>query len=57
MLPQVMDVLREYLFEGSAEVLPTEDPYLEPGDALVLQVTEGDNPRIVSVERVRAALD
>ena len=32
-LPQVMDVLREYLFEGSAEVLPTEDPYLEPGDA------------------------
>ena len=25
--------------------------------ALVLQVTEGDNPRIVSVERVRAALD
>ena len=40
-----------------AEVLPTEDPYLEPGDALVLQVTEGDNPRIVSVERVRAALD
>ena len=56
-LPQVMDVLREYLFEGSAEVLPTEDPYLEPGDALVLQVTEGDDPRIVSVERVRAALD
>ena len=56
-LPQVMDVLREYLFEGSAEVLPTEDPYLEPGDTLVLQVTEGDAPRIVSVERVRAALD
>ena len=56
-LPQVMDVLREYLFEGSTEVLPTEDPYLEPGDALVLQVTEGDDPRIVSVERVRAALD
>ena len=56
-LPQVMDVLREYLLEGSAEVLPAEDPYLEPGDALVLQVTEGDNPRIVSVERVRAALD
>ncbi|WP_311473390.1 NUDIX hydrolase [uncultured Rothia sp.] len=56
-LPRVMDVLREYLFEGSAEVLPTEDPYLEPGDTLVLQVTEGDDPRIVSVERVRAALD
>ena len=45
----------KYLFEGSAEILPTEDPYLEPGDALVLQVTEGDDPRIVSVERVRAA--
>ena len=42
-----MDVLREYLFEGSAKVLPTEDPYLEPGDTLVLQVTEGDAPRIV----------
>ena len=57
-LPVVMEVLSEYLWEGSpADILPDANPYLEPGDALVLQVTEGENPRIVSVERVRPALD
>ena len=57
-LPIVMEVLGEHLWEGSpADILPAADPYLEPGDALVLQVTEGENPRIVSVERVRPALD
>ena len=40
-----------------ADILPDANPYLEPGDALVLQVTEGENLRIVSVERVRPALD
>ena len=57
-LPQVMEVLSGYLWANSpADILPSKEPYLEPGDALILQVTLGDDPRIVSVEKVRPALD
>lgn len=53
-----MEVLSGYLWANSpADILLPKEPYLEPGDALVLQVTLGDNPRIVSVEKVRPALD
>lgn len=43
--------------KGSAKILPTEDPYMEPGDAVVLQVSTAEHGGIVSVETIRPVID
>ncbi|WP_427015339.1 NUDIX hydrolase [Pseudarthrobacter sp. P1] len=52
-LPTVLASLAGHMVPELAATLPTEDPYLAPGEAIVCQVSAGDNPRIVSVERHR----
>ena len=52
-LPTVLDVLGQHSRRAVANVLPTRDPFLEPGDLLVAHVaTTGKGPRVVAVERV-----
>ena len=35
-------------------LLPTEDPYLAPGEAVICQVSVNQHRRIISVEQFRA---
>jgi 8-oxo-dGTP pyrophosphatase MutT (NUDIX family) len=52
-LPTVLDVLGQHSRRAVANVLPTRDPFLEPGDLLVAHVsTTGKGPRVVAVEKV-----
>ncbi|WP_298254763.1 NUDIX hydrolase [uncultured Arthrobacter sp.] len=53
-LPLVFDVLEDHLTKRLRALLPTEDPYLAPGEALICQVSSADPGRIVSVEQYRA---
>ena len=56
-LPLVFKALKSHLMKGSAKILPTEDPYMEPGDAVVLQVSTAEHGGIVSVETIRPVID
>ena len=47
--PIVMEVWASTCGRDRPPISCRRRPYLEPGDALVPQVTEGENPRIVSV--------
>lgn len=52
-LPTVLDVLRRHASDAVADGLPTADPYLEPGEALVAHVSDTPGgPRVVAVETV-----
>ncbi|WP_307844202.1 NUDIX hydrolase [Sanguibacter suaedae] len=52
-LPTVLDVLGQHSRRSVASALPTKDPYLEPGEALVTHVTQSaKGPRVVGVEKV-----
>jgi 8-oxo-(d)GTP phosphatase len=52
-LPTVLDVLGQHSRRAVANVLPSRDPFLEPGDLLVAHVAAtGKGPRVVAVEKV-----
>jgi 8-oxo-dGTP diphosphatase len=53
-LPLVLDVLRSHMPAHLPALLPTEDPYLAPGEAIICQVSAVNHDRIVSVEQYRA---
>ena len=57
MLVLVFELLKGHLMKGSAKILPAEDPYMEPGDAVVLQVSTAEHGGIVSVETIRPVID
>ncbi|MBD8057553.1 NUDIX hydrolase [Cellulomonas sp. JH27-2] len=51
-LPTVVDVLAQHTRRAVADELPTGDPFLEPGEALVAHVAQtAKGPRVVAVER------
>ncbi|MFJ2621529.1 NUDIX domain-containing protein [Glutamicibacter sp. NPDC087344] len=49
-LPIVLRVLAGNTSKKIAEVLPTKDPYLEPGGVIVAHQIPGAKPRIISLE-------
>lgn len=53
-LPLVLDVLKARMPGDLATGLPTKDPYLAPGEAIICQVSGVPGGNIVSVERFRA---
>ncbi|ROS31671.1 NUDIX hydrolase [Cellulomonas sp. PhB150] len=51
-LPTVLDVLAQHSRRSVVNAMPTEDPFLEPGEALVAHVAQtAKGPRVVAVER------
>ena len=57
-LPTVLDVLGQHSARAIADSLPTRDPFLEPGQALVGHVaTTSKGPRVVAVELSAPPLD
>ncbi|NHU84720.1 NUDIX hydrolase [Kocuria sp. JC486] len=52
-LPTALGVLRGHLPSNLRKMLPTEDPYLVPGEMLVLQVSRRHRQRAVSLEIVK----
>lgn len=56
-LPTVLDVLGQHSRRVVASALPTKDPFLEPGEALVTHVVQSPKgPRVVGVEHIRPTL-
>lgn len=56
-LPTVLEVLRGAATKQAAKLLPRDDPYLQPGEALVAHVHRGeDGPKILAFELVQPAL-
>jgi 8-oxo-dGTP diphosphatase len=53
-LPLVLGVLRSHMPAHLPALLPTDDPYLAPGEAIICQVSAVKHGRIVSVEQYRA---
>jgi 8-oxo-dGTP pyrophosphatase MutT (NUDIX family)/phosphohistidine phosphatase SixA len=53
-LPLVFSVLGDHMSGALRRLLPTEDPYLAPGEAVICQVSTAHQGRIVSVEQFRA---
>ena len=53
-LPLVLDILRSHMPAHLPALLPTDDPYLAPGEAIICQVSAVNHGRIVSVEQYRA---
>lgn len=53
-LPLVFSVLGTSMSSSLRALLPTEDPYLAPGEAVICQVSSTNQGRIVSVEQFRA---
>ena len=53
-LPLVFSVLGEHMTSTLRRLLPAEDPYLAPGEAVICQVSSTNQGRIVSVEQFRA---
>lgn len=52
-LPTVFRTLASFAPTGLAEKLPSEDPYMNPGEILIAYFRPGPVPRIVEVERYR----
>ncbi|SNS92204.1 8-oxo-dGTP diphosphatase [Micrococcales bacterium KH10] len=53
-LPNLLEILREYSRPKVARALPRSSPYLQPGTSLVAHIAEtSKGPRIVSVEKFR----
>lgn len=52
-LPTILAVYAKHAPKRIAAKLPSEDPYLKPGEILVAYVRPGAVPRIVDIERVR----
>lgn len=53
-LPLVFSVLARHMSPALRELLPGEDPFLAPGEAVICQVSSSNHRRIVSVEQYRA---
>ncbi|PUB23989.1 8-oxo-dGTP diphosphatase [Promicromonospora sp. AC04] len=52
-LPTVLDALAQHASRTVADGLPTRDPFLEPGEALVAHVADTPSgPRVVATEKV-----
>ncbi|WP_035780613.1 NUDIX hydrolase [Arthrobacter sp. H14] len=52
-LPTLLEVFAPKMSDEDAAKLPTSDPYLSPGEIIILHVSALDNQRIVSVEQVK----
>jgi 8-oxo-dGTP diphosphatase len=52
-LPTVLRVLTRYMDDELARRLPAKDPYLTPGEMIVLQISRRHRRRVVSVELVK----
>ncbi|MGQ1839350.1 NUDIX hydrolase [Kocuria turfanensis] len=52
-LPTVLKVLARHMPPELAEQLPAKDPYLSPGEMIVLQISRRHRRRVVSVELVK----
>lgn len=52
-LPTVLKVLARHMGPELAEQLPAKDPYLSPGEMIVLQISRRHRRRVVSVELVK----
>lgn len=52
-LPTVLKVLARHMSPELAERLPAKDPYLSPGEMIVLQISRRHRRRVVSVELVK----
>ncbi|ACZ29340.1 NUDIX hydrolase [Xylanimonas cellulosilytica DSM 15894] len=56
-LPTVLDVLGQHSRRSVADKLPSDDPFLDPGELLVAHVARtGKGPRVVAVEKVTPPL-
>ena len=53
-LPLLLDVLRAHMPSHLGRMLPTSDPYLAPGEAIICQVSCRKSGQVVSVEQFRA---
>ncbi|MBM7051886.1 NUDIX domain-containing protein [Rothia sp. ZJ1223] len=56
-LPTVLEVLTGVMDAGLAKNLPAADPYLTPGEMLVMQVSVGAQAEIVSLEQIKPFSD
>ncbi|WP_346844838.1 NUDIX hydrolase [uncultured Rothia sp.] len=56
-LPTVLEVLADRTNKYLATQLPAKDPYLAPGEILVLQVSRQNHQRVVSLEQVKPFSD
>ena len=52
-LPTVLKVIARHASPELAAQLPAKDPYLSPGEMIVLQVSRRHRRRVVSVELVK----
>lgn len=52
-LPTLLEAFAQHMRAEDAERLPTSDPYLSPGEIIVLQVSRRSNYRVVSVEQFK----
>ncbi|HET8795079.1 MAG TPA: NUDIX hydrolase [Arthrobacter sp.] len=52
-LPTLLEVFAPKMSDEDAAKLPTSDPYLSPGEIIILHVSALDSQRIVSVEQVK----
>lgn len=52
-LPTVLEVLAKHCNKFLAAQLPTDDPYLVPGEMLVMQVSMRNKNRMVSLEQIK----
>ncbi|MFC8921179.1 NUDIX domain-containing protein [Cellulosimicrobium sp. NPDC057127] len=56
-LPTILDVLGQHSRRPVASALPTQDPYLDPGEMLVAHVARtAKGPRVVAAEKVAPPL-
>jgi 8-oxo-(d)GTP phosphatase len=54
-LPRVLDTVRLHLDQDAGPSIPEQDPYLQPGEVLVLHTRLGqDGPHVIAAERHRA---
>ncbi|GAB3517745.1 NUDIX hydrolase [Arthrobacter monumenti] len=52
-LPTLLEVFAPKMSDEDAAKLPTSDPYLSPGEIIILHVSALDSQRIVAVEQVK----
>ncbi|HET7414889.1 MAG TPA: NUDIX hydrolase [Arthrobacter sp.] len=52
-LPTLLAVYAPRMSDEDAARLPTSDPYLSPGEILIMHVSAQDNQRIIAVEQIK----
>ncbi|WP_423182086.1 NUDIX hydrolase [Arthrobacter sp. NyZ413] len=53
-LPTMLKALAEHMGPELAGALPTQDPYLAPGEMIVCHVAQANSQRVVAVEQIKA---